>query len=340
MHLPYPKRKSSNPAPFLPRGTGSAYSTPSFTPHVRGFSIPRRYRQQAAALAALVLLALVWFFARGGGGSSQKGRGGAGGGRVVTEHVPSGKPPTVVVTVLDAGRFGDKYTELVKENRKLYAGKHGYETFFAHVGDYDLGGAPASWTKVVALRHALTAYPEATYFWYVDIDTFIMNPQLSIERDIMAPAVLEQKMIMDFPVVPPDSIIRTFDHLKAQDVDFVVTQDKDGLSTSSFLLRNSDWSKFFLETWFDPMYRSYNFQKAETHALEHIVQWHPTILSKLALVPQRTLNSYDKSDKGREYSAGDLAVRFPKCAKPSRHPTCEIEAEPYAPVWRSAYKAR
>lgn len=143
----------------------------------------------------------------------------------------------------------------------------GYEIFFAHVGDYDLGGAPASWTKVVALRHALTAYPEATYFWYVDIDTFIMNPQLSIERDIMAPAVLEQKMIMDFPVVPPDSIIHTFDHLKARDVDFVVTQDKDGLSTSSFLLRNSDWSKFFLETWFDPMYRSYNFQKAETHAL-------------------------------------------------------------------------
>lgn len=126
MHLPYPKRKSSNPAPFLPRGTGSAYSTPSLSPHVRGFSIPRRYRQQAAAAAALVLLVLVWIFARGaGGGSSQESRGGAGAGRVVAEHVPSGKPPTVVVTVLDAARFGDKYTALVKENRRLYADKHG-----------------------------------------------------------------------------------------------------------------------------------------------------------------------------------------------------------------------
>lgn len=143
----------------------------------------------------------------------------------------------------------------------------GYETFFAHVGDYDLHGAPASWTKVVALRHALTTFPEATYFWYVDVDAFIMNPGVSVEADIMAPAALEQKMLVDFPVVPPDSIIHTFKHLQGADVDLVLTQDKKGLSTASFLVRNSEWSRFFLETWFDPMYRSYNFQKAETHAL-------------------------------------------------------------------------
>lgn len=237
----------------------------------------------------------------------------------------------------------------------------GYETFFPHIGDYDLKGAPMSWTKVVALRHALTLFSEATYFWYIDIDTFIMNPHISIEKDVMAPAKLEQKMIVDYPVVPPDSIIHTFNHLKGEDVDFVVTQDRDGLSTSSFLVRNSEWSRFFLETWFDPIYRTYNFQKAETHALvstpyypshartrvirltekqEHIVQWHPTILSKLALVPQRIINSYDKSDKGHAYSTGDLAVRFPKCAKSAKNPTCEALAEPYASVWRSAYRAR
>lgn len=146
----------------------------------------------------------------------------------------------------------------------------GYETFFPKVGEYNLKGAPVSWTKVVAMRHALTTFPDATYFWYVDIDTFIMNPALAIERDIMSPAKLEEKMIVDQPVVPPDSIIHTFSHLKAQDVDFVVTQDKDGLATNSWLIRNSEWSRYFLETWFDPTYRSYNFQKAETHALVSI----------------------------------------------------------------------
>lgn len=234
----------------------------------------------------------------------------------------------------------------------------GYAVFFPKVGEYDLKKAPVSWTKVVAMRHALTQFPDAPYFWYVDTDTFIMNPAIAIERDIMAAAKLEEKMIVDQPVVPPDSIIHTFSHLKAEDVHFVVTQDKDGLATNSWLVRNSEWSRFFLDTWFDPTYRSYNFQKAETHALvsttscaleesasnkllqEHIVQWHPTILSNLALVPQRFINSYDKSEKGQAYSTGDLSVRFAKCGKSIKKPTCEAEAEPYASVWRSAYRTQ
>lgn len=117
------------------------------------------------------------------------------------------------------------------------------------------------------MRHALTQYPDATYFWYVDVDTFIMNPQLSIEKDVMDAAKLEASMLVDHPVVPPDSIIKTFTHLSGEDIDFVLTQDKGGLATSSFVLRNSEWTRFLLETWFDPIYRSYNFQKAETHAL-------------------------------------------------------------------------
>lgn len=71
-----------------------------------------------------------------------------------------------------------------------------------------------------------------------------------------------------------------------------------------------------------------------------MVQWHPTILSKLALVPQRTINSYSKPDKGHEYQSGDFAVRFSKCTKSLKNPSCETEAEPYATVWRSAYRTR
>jgi hypothetical protein len=135
------------------------------------------------------------------------------------------------------------------------------------VGDYELKGAPASWSKVVAIRHAMAKFPECYYFWYLDQDSFVMNPQLTIEDHVMKSSRLEKLMIKDQPVVPPDSIIKTFTHLKGQNVDFVVTQDKEGLSVGSFVLRNGDWAKFFVETWFDPIYRSYNFQKAEAHAL-------------------------------------------------------------------------
>ena len=79
-------------------------------------------------------------------------------------------------------------------------------------------------------------------------------------------------MIVNEPVVPPDSVIKTFGNLKGERIDVVVTQDKDGISHSSFIVRNGEWAKYFLDAWFDPIYRSYNFQKAEQHALEHIVQ--------------------------------------------------------------------
>lgn len=94
-----------------------------------------------------------------------------------------------------------------------------------------------------------------------------MNPDLKVESHIMNPKRLESLLLKDQPIVPPDSVIKTFPNLKGNQVDIVLAQDKDGLAPSSFILRRGDWAKFFLDTWFDPLYRSYNFQKAETHAL-------------------------------------------------------------------------
>jgi len=209
------------------------------------------------------------------------------------------------------------------------------------------------------MRHALTEFPDAYYIWYLDQNSFIMNPKLKIEDQIMKSSRLEELMKKDHPVVPPDSIIKTFSHLKGQDVDFVLTQDKEGLSAGSFIVRNGEWARFFLETWFDPIYRSYNFQKADTHALvsnpssplsfsfddrprakptiqEHIVQWHPTILARLAIVDQRLLNSYSQPNKGVEYRDGDIAVRFVDCLA-SGVKACETESQKFAQQWRTSF---
>ncbi len=83
----------------------------------------------------------------------------------------------------------------------------------------------------------------------------------------MDPKRLDGLMMKDQSIVPPDSVIKTFPHLKATNVDLVLTQDKQGLAQGSFIIRRGEWAKFFLDTWFDPLYRSYNFQKADTHAL-------------------------------------------------------------------------
>jgi len=206
------------------------------------------------------------------------------------QGLAAGAPPVVIVTVLDSATFSKWYIDDIKENRIVYAKRHGeitskstfpfdshynmirlltfpgYETFFPEASSYELNGAPKSWAKVPAMRHALTLWPYSTYFWHLDQTALIMNPDLTIDS-IMAPKRMEKLMIKDQPIVPPDSVIKTFTHLHGDQIDFALTQDAAGLAPGSFILRRGDWAIFFLDTWFDPLYRSYNFQKADTHAL-------------------------------------------------------------------------
>jgi len=166
-----------------------------------------------------------------------------------------------------------------------------------------------------------------------------MNPDLTIERHVMNPDQLDSMMLRDQSIVPPDSVIKTFPQLKGQHVDFAVTQDGEGLAPESFIVRGGEWARFFLDTWFDPLYRNYNFQKAETHALEHIVQWHPTILSKMALIPQRKINAYSKAPgTSAVYKDGDFVIHFNGCAATS-YIDCEVEADPFSRQWRTIFRA-
>ena len=149
-----------------------------------------------------------------------------------------------------------------------------YKNFYANASDYELGGssAPRSWALIPAIRHAMTLNPHSTYFYSLSPHSLIMNPSLSLTNHIMNPAKLESLMLKDKPVVPPDSVIHTFSHLKGDKIDLVLTQDGEGLCQESFIVRQSEWAKYFLDSWFDPLYRSYNFQKAEGHALVNILK--------------------------------------------------------------------
>ncbi|KAI9839583.1 MAG: hypothetical protein M1819_002209 [Sarea resinae] len=309
MHFALPPRKTSHPPPYASRS-------------LRSTSL-RRKRLQFGAIIACAALGLIFLLSRIFSSSW-------------ADRPPAGTPEVVLVTTIDDKAYSKDYVEKVKRNRQDYASRHetlvGYVAFFPLVTDYDLKRYPSSWSKVPAVRHAMTLYPHTTYFFFLDQHALIANPSLSITEHVMSPHRLESLMVKDQPVVPPDSIIKTFSHLKGENVDLVLTQDKDGLSHKSFIIRNGNWAKYFLDTWFDPLYRSYNFQKNEAHALEHIVQWHVTILAKLALVPQRTINSYsvdaaDHDDNGL-YRDGDFVVHFEGCDLGGKR-DCEKELAPY-----------
>lgn len=123
------------------------------------------------------------------------------------------------------------------------------------------------------MRHAMTLHPKTPYFFFTDSKTLIMNHDMSVEEHVMNAERLEHLMLQDVSIIPPDSVIKTFPRLKGEKIDFVLAQDREGLMINSFILRRGEWAKFFLDVWFDPIYRNYNFQRAERHALEHIVQY-------------------------------------------------------------------
>ena len=71
------------------------------------------------------------------------------------------------------------------------------------------------------------------------------------------------------------------------------------------------------------------------------MQWHPTILSKLAIVPQRLINSYSRDKHGAEYQDGDIVVRFPSCtlgsASAPGEVKCDEEARRFLPKLKQAF---
>ena len=278
MQFPYP-RKSSTPSTYTP-ARGPSYAQ------------RRKFRNLAIYMASglTLILLLLWLF----GDSSS------------TEIIPPGTPEVVIVTTFDP-QMSEAFKEGVKDNRRHYAAKHGYATFFPNTTDYDvMPGVPKSWSTVPAMRHAMTLHPHSQWLWFLSASALIMDTSEDLYTKVLEPRKLESMMIVDKPVVPPDSVIKTFSHLRGERIDFILTQDREGLAGGSLLVRTGEWAKFFLDAWYDPLYRSYNFQKAENHALEHIVQWHGTILAKLALIPQKVINSYTRDTGPGSDSSGTL----------------------------------
>lgn len=250
MHFALPPRKTSHPPPYAPRQSR--------------FPGPRLRRLQTLALFALALLTTLYLLARFLPSSTTD--------RLTTtpsflSTPPPGTPLVVIVTPLDRVSYDAVYLQKIKENRVKYAKAHDYTAFFPAVTDYDLAGAPSGWARIPAVRHAMTLHPHSTYFFHLDQHALIMNHSIKVEDYVMKPHRLESIMMRGQPIVPPESVIKTYPHLTADKVELVVTQDGEGLSQSSFILKQGEWARYFLDTWFDPLYRNYNFQKGETHAL-------------------------------------------------------------------------
>lgn len=102
MHFAYPPRKSSNPPPYL-----------------RAAKLPglRRSRLKVIAAAGFAFLVLIYLLTRPTRHGPYK------------SYVPTGNPPVVIVSAFDEMKYDKPYVDMMKENRRQYAEKHGTAWF-------------------------------------------------------------------------------------------------------------------------------------------------------------------------------------------------------------------
>ena len=147
-------------------------------------------------------------------------------------------------------------------NKRRYADLHGYDFIVStQVAD---PSRPAAWSKILEVRKHL---PNYDWLLFIDVDTLIMNPTVRLED------VADEK------------------------VDQVIAADHNGINSGVWLVKNSEWSMFFLdELWAqEHLVRGPYLFHYEQRAFHHLFQTEPW--------------SKQGSVRGRQQYAGAAAVR-------------------------------
>lgn len=142
---------------------------------------------------------------------------------------------TICMTTLTDGSKADLWQRMVRwrsfdnildmtwENKERYCKKYGYALYDESELSLDTSRAP-SWSKIKATQRLLTEEPCDWVFW-LDADTVIMNSNKRVE----------------------EFLPRT-----DSSINIVVTRQKGtGFNAGAWLIRNTDWSKEFLQRWWD-----------------------------------------------------------------------------------------
>ena len=93
----------------------------------------------------------------------------------------------------------------------------------------------------------------------------------------------------------------------------IVAQDHSGLNAGSFLIRNSDLMKLFVDLWSDALIveRTPSWAQKEQDALTHLIIHHPVLRERVGFVDQRLINGYVEG--ADEWKEGDLVLHFAGC---------------------------
>ncbi|GAB7342605.1 hypothetical protein MBLNU457_g0776t1 [Dothideomycetes sp. NU457] len=203
------------------------------------------------------------------------------------------------------------------KNKKKYVSEWGYELEIVDMSTKKRYAHEwrESWEKVDTVRNAMRKYPKAEWFWWLDLNTFIMEPSYSLQSHIFNN--IGRNTYRDINLYNPLNITHppTDDYLdpetlspvgdgKPSSINIVIPQDCGGFNLGSFFVRRSSWTDRLLDIWWDPVayeQRHMEWEHKEQDAFEYLYRNQPWIRSNTAFIPQRKVNSFPPGacgDKG------------------------------------------
>lgn len=229
-------------------------------------------------------------------------------------------PTGVDIAIISASDNNGNRTKLsmAMQNRNEYAKKWNYRSYFVNLENFK-GGATDSdkWLKVAAIKEVYETVPDAKWYFWLDSDIIIMNPDIDMASHVLHPNALAQRIMYGTSVQglhrEPLVTYPNKDHIDLDKIDIILSKDKYSIQTGALFFRRSDFITEFLQLWDDPALVKMGFQENEQDALLYLALRHPALFKRIGLVPQRLLNPYphyDRSDTGT-FQEGDFMVHFP-----------------------------
>lgn len=207
----------------------------------------------------------------------------------------------------------EKYQSLADltwhQNKIPYAKEHGYQTFCRT--DNFKENASIGFQKIWYIRELLDLHPEVEWFWWTGTDTMITNFGTRIQ----------------------DRIDDRYH--------FIIAVDVNGINADSFLIKNSDEARRYLDHVIALEQESYQYWDTEQWAMARVLgfpgtgqpEWPSgdalTINNEfkdiVKLVPQRYMNSFnyqlyhykdhrDKLGWDGNWQLGDWLIHWPACS--------------------------
>ncbi|KAL1622608.1 alpha-1,6-mannosyltransferase [Neofusicoccum ribis] len=194
------------------------------------------------------------------------------------------------------------------KNKKRYARRWGYELEIVDMSTKKRYAHEwrESWEKVDTIRNTMRKYPNAEWFWWLDLNTFIMEPSYSLQKHIFAD--LPANTYRDINYYNPLNITHPptdawLDPLSLsaegdgnpESINLLVPQDCGGFNLGSFFVRRSAWTDRLLDFWWDPVHyeqRHMQWEHKEQDALEYMYENQPWVRSNMAFIHQRKVNAF------------------------------------------------